>query len=58
MQKTQMIENIDKARSLLDEVYYSLTNSNCPIRAEICRLMSWCDTCAMDAQTEIEKLEA
>ena len=56
--KTEMIENIKKARSRLDAVYYALEDSSGPVQAEICRLMSWCDTCAMDAEIEIEKLEA
>lgn len=58
MQKEQMIETINQARQLLDSVYYAVEDSADPVRAEIARLMSWCDTCAMDATIEAEKIEA
>lgn len=48
--------NVIKARKLLDPVYYALEDSNDPIKVEICRLMSWADSCLMDAEYAIEKL--
>lgn len=56
MNKSEMLENIMKARKLLDPVYYATENSTDPILAEINRLMCWSDTCMMDAETEVNKL--
>lgn len=62
MTKEQMLANIQQARELMDEVYYFAEGYNqahqtnaSPTMREIERLMSWCDSCAMDAESEIER---
>lgn len=61
MTKDEILSNITEARKLLDAVYYyaeayneeNRTNAS-PQMLEIERLMSWCDSCAMDAEAEIK----
>lgn len=62
MTKDQMLANIKQARELMDEVYYFAETYNQQNRPnasthmlEIERLMSWADSSAMDAESEIER---
>lgn len=60
MTKEEMLACIQQARELMDKVYYFAeaynndhrTNAS-PNMLEIERLMSWSDSCAMDAETHI-----
>lgn len=47
MKNTQMLDNVLKAKNLLDGVYYNVSNNNLSIELE--RLLSVIDTCILES---------
>lgn len=47
MKNTQMLDNVLKAKNLLDDVYYNVSNNNLSIELE--RLLSVIDTCILES---------
>jgi hypothetical protein len=54
MTKNDILSNMTKARQLLDEIYYFTEDSEDDNLGEVKRLMSWADSCIMDAEFEVE----
>ena len=50
-----VIARMTQARQLLDEIYYWAEKSDNDNLIEVTRLMSWSDSCIMDAEIEITK---
>lgn len=56
MRLTTMLYNIQESRKLLDPVYYALENSTDSTEVELCRLMTWADSCLMDTESILKLL--
>ena len=47
MKNTQMLDNVLKAKNLLDDVYYNVSNNK--LSTELERLLSVIDTCILES---------